>query len=141
MQRIRDLSREILELIEQVLRASEPPIDMVRLADLRKKIGLAHNDLFAEQEQRLLQPLRASGDPALIAIARCCVDRDLELRRTGLVHYQRWTLAKVIEDPEGYRTDLRHLLRNMEARLVYAEQTAFPALARLISSPKQAARG
>lgn len=139
MQRIRDISREILELIEQVLAASKPPIDLVRLADLRKKIGLAHNDLFAEQERRLLQPLRASGDPALVAIARCCVERDLELRRAGLVHYQRWTLAKVAEDPDGYRADLWQLRRNLEERVLYAERTAFPALAQFISSAKQAA--
>lgn len=139
MQSLKDISRDIFDLIEQVPRTSEPPIDLPRLADLRKKIGIAHNQLFAEQERLLLQPLRDSGDPALAAIARCCVDRDLELRRTGLVHYQRWTLARVAEDPAGYQADLRQMLRNMEARALYSEQIAYPALARLISSPKQPA--
>lgn len=139
MQSLRDISRDIFDMIDQVLRASEPPIDIAKLADLRKRIGLAHNRLFAEQERLLLQPLRTSGDPELAAIARCCVERDLELRRAGLIHYQRWTLARVQEDPDGYRADLRDMLRNMKARAAYADQFAYPALARLISSAQRTA--
>lgn len=124
-------------MIEDVLRASEPPIDSQHLADLRKRLALAQSQFFADQEQVLLVPLRNSGDPALAAIARCCVERDLDIRRMGLVHYQRWTLRKVVEDPAAYRADLHDLLRTMEARVLYGEQTAYPALARLISTSQQ----
>lgn len=140
MQSLRDIASDILRTIEHIARESEAPIDLLLIADLRKKVALAHNLFFAEQERLVLQPLRQSGDPALAEIARCSVERDLEGRRMGLAHYQRWPLARVAEDPAGYRREVLTMLRWIEARVLYAEQTAYPALARLISSPKQAAR-
>ncbi|WP_084583250.1 hypothetical protein [Sphingomonas azotifigens] len=137
VQSLREITRDILGMTEQILRAGTPPIDQQHLADLRKKVALAHNDFFAEQERVLLRPLRQSGDPALAAIARCCVERDLEGRQLGLVHYQRWTLARIVDDPAGYREEVRNILRWMEARVVYAEQTAYPALVKIISSTQR----
>jgi len=137
VQSLRDITRNIYALTEQLLAASVPPLDIPRLAELRKLIGLARTQFYDEQERLLLQPLRASGDPALAAIARNCVDRDLELRRLGMLHYQHWTLAKVAEDPEAYRSAMRHLLGLMDDRARFAEQFAYPALSRLISSAKQ----
>ncbi|MET3725106.1 hypothetical protein [Sphingomonas trueperi] len=124
-------------MTEAILRAAEPPIDQQRLAELRKNVALAYNLFFAEQEQALLRPLRQSGDAVLMAIARNCVERDLEGRQKGLEHYQRWTLSRILEDPAGYRADVRQVLAWIEARTLYAEQTAYPALARLISSLKR----
>lgn len=137
VQQLRAITCEILAMTEAILHAAEPPIDQRRLAELRKKVALAHNTLFAEQERALLQPLRQSGDPALMAIARSCVDRDLEGRQMGLEHYQRWPLARILEDPAGYRSDVRRVLDLMGTRTLYAEQTAYPALTRLISSLKR----
>ncbi|WP_440844647.1 hypothetical protein [Sphingomonas sp. 22176] len=137
VQQLRAITCDILAMTEAILHAAEPPIDQRRLAELRKKVALAHNLFFAEEERALLRPLRASGDPALLAIARSCVDRDLEGRQMGLAHYQRWTLARILEDPKGYRADVRHVLDWMGARTLYAEQIAYPALARLISSLKR----
>ncbi|UYY76950.1 hypothetical protein [Sphingomonas sp. R1] len=136
---LRSAARRILGMIEDILRACEPPIDPQHLADLRKRLALAQSHFFAEQEQVLLVPLRGSGDPALAAIARCCVERDLDIRRMGLVHYQRWPLSKVVEDPAAYRAGLQNILRTMEGRVLYGEQTAYPALTRLISTPQQSA--
>lgn len=134
---LRAITREILETTERIRRAGEPPIDRQYLADLRKQVALAHNRFFAEQERVLLQPLRRSGDPELTAIARGCIERDLEGRQLGLRHYQRWTLAHIEADPAGYRAGVLQILRWMETRLLYAEQTAYPALARLISSQQR----
>jgi len=137
VQKLREIMRDILQMTEQILRAGEPPIDRQHLADLRKNVALAYNVFFAEQERLLLQPLRQSGEPALAAIARSCVDRDLEGRQGGLEHYQRWTLARIDEDPAGYRADVRKVLDWIEARTLFAEQIAYPALTRLISSAKR----
>jgi len=137
VQTLREITIDILRTTEAIARAAEPPIDPQRLAELRKKVALAYNLFFAEQEQALLQPLRQSGDPALMAIARSCVERDLEGRQKGLEHYQRWPLAHILEDPAGYRADVRQVLAWIETRTLYAEQIAYPALARLISSLKR----
>lgn len=137
MQKLRGITCDILAMTEAILRAAEPPIDQQRLAELRKNVALAYNLFFAEQEQALLRPLRQSGDAGLMAIARNCVERDLEGRQKGLEHYQRWTLSRILEDPAGYRADVRQVLTWIEARTLYAEQTAYPALARLISSLKR----
>lgn len=134
---LRNTTRDILRMTEEILRAGDAPIDLLRLADLRKNAALAYTSFFAQQETALLRPLRQSGDPALAHIARCLVERDLEGRRLGLVHYQRWPLARIVEDPDGYQADVRTYVRWLEARVLYAEQTAYPALARLISSPKR----
>ncbi|WP_313536011.1 hypothetical protein [Sphingomonas sp.] len=126
-----------MAMTEEILRVAEPLIDQQRLAELRKNVALAHNKFFAEQERVLLRPLRQSGDAGLMAIARSCVERDLEGRQKGLGHYQRWPLARILEDPSGYRADVREVLVWIGTRTLYAEQTAYPALARLISSLKR----
>lgn len=136
-QALRAINREILEISEEILRAAEPPIDPQILADLRRRAALASSRFFAEQERALLQPLRASADPDLVAIARNCVARDLEGRQLALAHYQRWPLARIAEDPAVYRADVLTMVRWMEGRTLYAEQSAYPALARFISSTKQ----
>jgi hypothetical protein len=137
VQKLRAITCEILETTEAILRAAEPPIDPQCLAELRKNVALAYNTFFAEQEQTLLRPLRQSGDAALMAIARSCIERDLMGRQQGLEHYQRWPLARILEDPTGYRADVRQVLAWIEARTLHAEQIAYPALGRLISSLKR----
>ncbi len=137
VKKLRAVTCDILGMTEAILRAAEPPIDPQRLAELRKNVALAYNVFYVEQEQALLRPLRQSGDAALIAIARTCVERDLEGRQGGLEHYQRWPLARILEDPTGYRADVRQVLAWIEARTLYAEQIAYPALAKLISSLKR----
>jgi hypothetical protein len=137
LEALRSTTRDILRMTEEILRAGAAPIDLPRLADLRKNAALAYTSFFAQQEAALLRPLRESGDPALVAIASCLVERDLEGRRMGLVHYQRWPLTRIAEDPSGYQADVRRYFRWLEGRVLYAEQTAYPALARLISSSKR----
>jgi len=137
VQKLREITCDILGMTEAIVRAAEPPINRQHLADLRKDVALAYTAFFAEQEQSLLGPLRQSGDAGLMAIARSCVERDLEGRQKGLEHYQRWTLAHILEDPSGYRADVREALSWIEARTLYAEQIAYPALTRFISSPKR----
>lgn len=137
LETLRSITRDILRMTADILRAAEPPIDQQYLAELRKNVALAYNAFFAEQEQALLLPLRQSGDAVLMAIARSCVDRDLEGRQGGLEHYQRWPLARILEDPAGYRADVRRVLDWIEARTRYAEQIAYPAVIRLISAPKR----
>lgn len=137
VQKLRATTSDILRMTEAILHAAEPPIDQQHLTELRKNVALAYNVFFAEQEQTLLQPLRQSGDAVLMAIARSCVERDLEGRQGGLEHYQRWTLARILEDPAGYRADVRRVLDWIEARTLYAEQIAYPALIRFISASKR----
>ena len=137
LEALRSITRDILRMTEEILRAGHPPIDLPRLADLRKNAALAYTSFFAQQETTLLQPLRQSGDPALADIARCCVERDLEGRRRGVAHYQRWTLARIAEDPVGYQADVRSYLQWLEARVLYAERTAYPAFEKIISSTQR----
>ncbi|KTF70331.1 hypothetical protein ACNFJ7_10925 [Sphingomonas sp. HT-1] len=134
---LRHLTRDILQMMEEILRSGEPPIDVEQLAALRKRVALAHSRFFVVQEQAVLQPLRRSSDPALAALARYCVERDLEGRHLGLAHHQRWPLARIAEDPAGYRRDVRRFLRWLEGRVQFAEESAYPALAKIISSPGQ----
>ncbi len=141
IEQLRTLTCDILEMTEAILRAAAPPIDPQQLAELRKRAALAYSAFFAEQERALLGPLRRSGDAACMAIARSCVDRDLEGRQMGLEHYQRWPLAAILADPEGYRGQVRAVLHWVTARALYAEQTAYPALDHLISPSKQPAAG
>lgn len=137
LEALRHTTLDILRMTEAIVRSGEPPIDLPRLAELRKNAALAYTSFFAQQEAALLRPLRESGDPARAAIARCLVERDLEGRRMGLVHYQRWPLARIAEDPAGYQADVRNYQRWLEARIRYAETTAYPAMAGLISSSKR----
>lgn len=138
---LRALAGEILLRTEQILRAGAPPIDWQHLADLRRQVAHAQTRFFAEQERLVLRPLRDSGDEALAAIARECVARDLEGRQLGLAHYQAWPLARIAEDPAGYRASVARILRWMEARVLHAEQIVYPAHGRLISSRQRTPAG
>lgn len=49
LKQLRTITCDILRTTEQILRAAEPPIDRQQLAELRKKVALAHTVFFAEQ--------------------------------------------------------------------------------------------
>jgi hypothetical protein len=139
LQRLREMHREIIPLVVELIAISERGDAFDGLPAARAALAAAISDYLALKEIQVITPLRESDNCAHRAMARRCALEDVESRHFSAAHAADWTLAVIRRHPREYRTVLRQILRMLQRRADYQEQVVFPMVREALAARAQVA--
>lgn len=128
LEQLVQLHREIITGHRELLALVGTSESMPVLAKLRQSIASRILHYHALSHEHVFEPLRASGDPAHVELAKQLTAAELRARGRALDYYQRWTMHAVLADPDGYRQALRARLEATERYFTKMETLAHPAV-------------
>jgi hypothetical protein len=123
---LRDLHREVLRLLDDVIEAAAHGGAGNQIAQARHTMAQAVARQLAKEQQLVIAPLRQSASPTHRELARRLTDEALATRQVTIEHYGTWTLAAIAADPREFRMTVRGYARSLEKRFRDEEEKVHP---------------
>lgn len=109
------------------LLASKTPPPRAALAERRLTLGRISMQHMSAEREHLFARLEAGSSPMTDA-ARAARREVADLFADYVAHNNRWSLAAIELDWEGYRADARRLMKRLRACIVLEERDLYPHL-------------
>jgi hypothetical protein len=121
-----DGHRELLRLMNDVIDAAGHAGATSEIAQARRTMAQATARHLAKKNLLVIAPLSQSPCPRHRELARRLTDEILATRQATIEHYGVWTLAAIEADPREFRMTVRGILRSLEKRFQYEQDTVYP---------------